>query len=504
MLDFFKFKKITKKIVKKELKILFVGTSATPFAKDSGTADVMASLPLALRNLGQDVRIILPYYQSIDKKYKLETEIKDLKVPTDSEKTPFLVCNVKKYSGEESVPAYFLENEEYYGKRANIHGYSDDQIRWALLCRGVLEFLKHSKWIPDIIVPCNWRTGLIPNYLRTTYKEDPVLSKIASAFSMHCILYQGMQDFKFLQESEKDSGHEPIPDFFNPRLEKLNWLLRGILYSDTMITVSPTHAQEIQTKEYGEGLENLFKEKRNRLFGILNGIDYSYYDPKTSPYVPVNYSSLMVEKKKENKVYLQKHFGLPENENIFLIGMVSRLSEEKGFDLLEKIITPLLKNLALQMVFVGDGEPRYKELIKKKAERYPKKIAYNFEFDTILPHLVFAGSDAFLMPSRSDACGLTQMQAARYGSIPIVRKIGGLADTVKDFLPEKNQGIGFVFEKYDASALLMTITKAYASFGFKDSWKRMIKRAMEKDFSWEKSAKEYLYVFRLTLKYHSS
>lgn len=486
----------------KRLKILFVASEAAPFAKAGGLGDVTFSLPLALRKLGQDARIMIPRYGTIDtKKYKLEMEIEGLKVLTGQPSPcPYLICNVKKYLGGETAPVYFLENEEYYEKRANVYGYSDDCIRWALLCRGVLEFIKHSSWVPDIIVASDWQTGLIPNYLKTTYKKDRVLSKINVVFSINNLQYQGMCDFRFVKESERDSGSESIPDFFSPRLTKLNWMLRGIIYSDIITTVSPTYAQEILLPEYGEGLNKLLNEKRDKIYGILNGIDYEYYNPQNSHHIPVHYSSKTIERKKQNKLHLQKRFGLNQSQNTFVIGMVSRLAEQKGFDLLEKIIEPILKNTNLQFIFCGDGEPRYKEFIKKAAENYPARVGYLLEFDSVLPHLIFAGSDCSLVPSKFEPCGITQMQAMRYGAIPIIRKTGGLTDTVKKFNPEKDEGEGFVFTEYEPFTLFTAIIQAQTCFKFKKTWKRLIKRAMEKNFSWQKSAEEYIRVFRTNLK----
>jgi len=484
----------------KRLKILFVSSEAAPFAKAGGLGDVMFSLPLALRKLGQDARIMIPKYGTINKDYKLETELRGLKVPTDQPgDSPYLICNVKKCLNGETAPTYFLENMEYYEKRANVYGYSDDAIRWALLCRGTLEFIKRSSWIPDLIVASDWQTGLISNYLKTVYQKDSILSKIATIFSIHNLSYQGMCDFKFIKETERDAGRENIPDFFNPRLSKLNWMLRGIMHSDIITTVSPTHAQEILTSEYGEGLDKLLNEKRAKIYGILNGINYNHYNPQTTPSIPVHYSSKTIERRIKNKSRLQKHFGLSQSDDTFLIGMVSRLAEQKGFDLIEKIIDQVFENTSLQFVFLGDGESRYKEFIKNAAQKYPKRIGYFFEFDTVLPHLIFAGSDALLIPSKFEPCGITQMQAMRYGSLPIIRKTGGLADTVKDFCPGKGEGEGFVFEKYEPSALFTAIIRAQTSFKFKREWKKLIKRAMERNFSWEKSAQDYLRIFNVTL-----
>ena len=486
----------------KRLKILFVASEAAPFAKAGGLGDVMYSLPLALKKLGHDARVMIPRYGTIDPaKYNLKMEIEGLKVPTDQPiDYPYLICNVKKYSGRTAVPTYFLENMEYYEKRANVYGYSDDHIRWILLCRGAIEFLKKSSWVPNIIVASDWQTGLIPNYIKTVYHQDPVVSKIPIVFGIHNLRYQGMCDFRFIQESERDSGREPLPDFFNPRLAKLNWMLRGIMYSDSIVVVSPTYAKEILTPKYGEGLDKILAEKQHKIYGILNGIDYNKYDPEKCPNVPVHYTIRTIKRKKENKIHLQKRLGLPQNREIFVVGIVSRFTDQKGFDLLGQIINPLFKNLDFQLAVLGDGDPRYKEMIQKAKEEFSEKIGYFFGFDVALPNLIFAGADAILVPSKFEPCGIVQMQAMKCGCIPIVRKTGGLADTVEDFNPIEEKGNGFVFEDYDPWALFTTIIRAKTTFDFKPLWAKLIKQAMRKDFSWRKSAKKYLEVFYRLLK----
>ncbi len=484
------------------MKILFVASEAAPFAKAGGLGDVMYSLPLALQKLGHDARIMIPRYASINpEEHRLKTEISGLKIPTDQPGDhPYLICNVKKYSDKKAVPAYFLENMEYYEQRANVYGYSDDHIRWALLCRGVLEFIKHNSWVPDIIVAADWQTGLIPNYLKTFYQKDETLSKIAVVFAIHNLSFQGMCDFRFIQESDRDSGRETIPDFFNPRLAQLNWVLRGIIFSDSIVTVSPTYAKEILTPEYGEGLEKILFENQNKIHGILNGIDYERCNPESCAHIPVQYGIKNISRKKENKAHLQKRLGLAQNEDKFVIGIVSRLTEQKGFDLLEPIMDHLFKNMTLQLAVVGDGEARYKEMIQKAKEQFPEKVGHYFNFDADLPYLIFAGADAVIIPSKFEPCGIVQMEAMKFGCIPIVRKTGGLADTVDDFRPKEGEGDGFVFEHFDPWSLFKTIIRAKTVFDFKDAWESLIIRAMKKDFSWKKSAQKYLAVFEEILQ----
>ena len=494
---------------KPKYKILFVAAEAAPFAQVGGLSNAVSSLVKALRKIGQDTRIMMPRYKIIDEEaYPLQMEYEQLRVPTGpsseeaEEESEALICNVKKYEGKNAPPTYFLENMEYYEKRANVYGYADDPVRWALLSRGTLEFLKVSKWVPDIIVACDWQTGFLVNYLATTYKEDPRLSRIASVFSIHNIYHQGMFDHHFVSEIDYDAGRAPIPSFFDPRLLKLNGMRRGIMYATVINTVSPTYAQEILTPEYGEGLEKLLGSRRARLYGILNGIDYNKNNPEKNPYVPVSYSAKRLKDREKNQPFLQRRFSLKLDPEAFIVSIVSRLDEQKGIELIMESAEPLIKNFPkIQMVILGDGDGRYKDFFQKLHKKFPKRVGTHLMFDSALPHLVYSGSDIILVPSRFEPCGLTQMEAMRYGAIPVVRKTGGLADTVEDFQPEKDEGTGFVFEEFNPWALFSSIIRARESFRYKDSWKKLIKRAMEKDFSWDNSAKEYLHLFSIAAEY---
>ncbi len=501
-LDLFKLKEM---LPQRNYKILFVGAEAAPFAKRGGLGDVLFSLPVALRKFGHDARVMIPRYGTIDQeKYQLKMELKGLKVPTgDEPDSPSLICNVKRYKGNGTATTYFLENMEYYEKRANIYGYSDDVVRWALLCKGTLEFLKKSDWVPDIIISADWHTGLLSNYLRTVYKDDPILAGISSIFSIHNISFQGMCDYKFAKEEEKDYGQQTIPDFFSQELYKLNWMRRGIMYADLITTVSPTYSQEILTPEYGEGLDQLLKEKSGRLYGVLNGLDYNFFNPEKDPYIPVNFNSHTIERRKENKLQLQRHFVLPQNPDIFTIGIVSRLTRQKGIDLVMEVTEKLLENIDFQFVVLGDGDVHYKEFFQGIAKKYPDRVGCNLSFDAVLPHLIFSGADVILIPSKFEPCGLTQLQAMRYGAIPIVRKTGGLADTVDNFDPNTGQGNGFVFNNYDPYSLFAAIVRAKMVHKQKAVWKQLVRRVMEKDFSWTKSAKEYCKLFSIAARYRN-
>lgn len=486
------------------LKILFVASEAAPFVKVGGLGEVMHSLPKALRKLGHDARVLVPKYATIDnEKYPLKIELEDVEVES-GDKDPFgiLVSNVLRYDWGDGGVNYFLENMEYYEKRANVYGYGDDAVRWILLSKGALEFVKRSEWKPDIIVASDWQTGFIPNLMHTDYKDDPVLSEISVVFSIHNLKYQGMFDPRFVSEMDFDSGQSKIPDFFDPKAMKLSGMRRGILYADVINTVSPTYAREILTEEFGEGLDKLLNERKSRLFGVLNGIDTESFNPETDKDLAVNYSFKSLQKRPENQAALQKQFGLPVDKDVFIIGMVSRMDQQKGFDLITQMLGPLMENVNFQFIVIGEGSNDYRMFFEDLKNKYPDRVGTHFSFDPRLPRMIFSGADAMLIPSRFEPSGLVQMEAMRYGCIPIVRKVGGLADSVEDYTPEKGEGTGFVFEKYDPFSLTIAVIRARELYRQKKEWEKLMKRVMAKDFSWEKSAKEYIKLFEMAPRFH--
>lgn len=490
-------------------RVLFVGTEAAPFVKAGGLGAVMFALPRALVKLGYDARVMIPRYAGIDlEKFKLEMELEGLAVPTESDgssenQPERLICNVKKYSasvngaGRSPVTAYFLENLEYYEKRSNIYGYSDDAVRWALLSRGVLEFLRHSDWTPQIIVASDWQTGFLCNYLRTEYKDDPRLNKIATVFIIHNLYYQGMFDHKFVAEMDYDDGQSAMPPLFDPRLLKVNGMRRGILHADVISTVSQNYAKEIMTEGYGEFLDGLLRERRSRVYGILNGIDYEEWNPETDQYLAKNYGSDYLDNRLANKAELQSRFGLDQEKNSFLLTIISRFTDQKGLDLLIPIADMLLKELKIQFAVLGQGEGKYMGFFQDLEKRYPGKVGAHLAFDPILPHLMHGGSDSILIPSKFEPAGLVQLEAMRFGNVPIVRKTGGLADTVEDYNPLYSSGTGFLFKDFDSNAMMVAIVRAYENFRHKSLWKTIQKRAMGKDFSWDRSAAEYARIFNV-------
>ena len=494
----------------KGLKVLFIASEVAPFVKVGGLGEVMFSLPRALRSLGHDARVMSPRYLSVDpEKFRLKTVYEGLKIPAGENIDP-LICNVRMYDPSDHpdahspVPTYFLENEEYYEKRANVYGYSDDAVRWALLSLGALEFIRtDNAWRPDIIVASDWQAGLISNYIHTIYKDDPLLKDIAVVFSIHNLAFQGMFDHHFVTEMDYDGGRAEIPSLFDPKLLKLNFMRRAVMFADVINTVSPTYAQEITTEQYGELLHDLLAERRGFLYGILNGIDYTEWNPETDNNLEHKFNARNISIRQGNKAVLQQKFNLPQSEDTFLMSIVSRLADQKGFDLLLESTDSLMQNFDVQLIVLGTGEGKYINFFNELKERYPQKVAVHLSFDPILPRMIYGGADAVLVPSRYEPCGLTQMEAMRYGAVPIVRKTGGLADSVDDFNILKGTGNGFVFENYDKYALFGTIIRAMEVHKHKELWVKIQQEAMGADFSWENSAREYAKIFIKAMEFHS-
>ncbi len=492
----------------KKLKILFVTSEEAPFAKVGGLGEVMFSLPRALKELGHDARVMIPCYGLIDhKKFRLPYVYRDLDVPTSQEGGgKYLRCNVRKFTptreGRAPVTTYFLENQEYYELRSNVYGYGDDSIRYALLSRGALEFLnRHDEWIPDVIVTTDWMTGYLPNFLKAGGRKYARLKSTATLFSIHNLSSQGTVRFhKFLTESERDDGHGPIPDFSSPRMKNINAMKRGILNSDLINTVSPTYAREITTDEFGEGLDGLLRERRDRLFGILNGIDYDTTNPAVDSALAKTFTPTTVDLRVANKRALQRRFGLPETSEVFMVGIISRLVRQKGFSLLPGVIEPFLRVTGAQLIVAGTGDTEIMEFFQKLESDFPQQVRAVLQFDEKLPRLMYAGVDAVLIPSRFEPCGLTQMEAMRFGAVPVARKIGGLADSIEDYSPETGLGTGFLFDEFEAPSLLIALTRACTIWRYKPSWLRMQRQVMERDFSWTRSAGEYVALFRRAME----
>jgi starch synthase len=478
------------------LKVLFISPEVYPYAAIGGLGRVVYFLPKALLRQGVDVRVIVPKYGIIDlEKYPInETVCKGLKVPTGDENVPFLVCNVKTHHLPGGPQVYFLENMEYFEKRANVYAYADDPIRWALLQRGALEFLKNCpEWIPDVIHCNDWQTGLLPQWLKTDYTETD-LANLTSVFTIHNLMFQANFDHKFVSELDYDDGRSQIPGFFAERMVKLNSMRRAILYSDLITTVSENYSREILTADYGEGLDQLLQEVRTKLLGITNGLDYEEFNPATDKNIRFNYDAESTEKRSQNKLELQAEFHLERNLKIPLLGVSYRLTEQKGIDLMMPIMDYLLGDMRVQLVVNGDGDAKFKSYFAEMFNRYPKQVGLNLRFDPLLPRHIFSGADVMLFPSKFEPCGIVQMESMRYGCIPVARAIGGFVDTVED------EVTGFLFRKYDSMAFFATIMRALEALRYPVVWRKLVKNAMKRDFSWDRSAEQYVGAYKRAIE----
>lgn len=456
------------------MRIAFCASEMVPFAKTGGLADVAGALPLALEAAGHEVIVIMPGYKAIQ----------GLRTKVQGSKNDISFAALGK-----NIKVYFIECDKYFGRDGlygdKIGDYPDNLERFSFYCRRALELLKELNFRADIVHAHDWQAGLIPVYLKAAFTGDAFFKSIRSVLTIHNIGYQGLfekQEFPKLGLDWEYFNIEGL-EFY----DRINILKGGIEFCDIITTVSPTYAKEVQTKEFGFGLEGLLSKRRRKLFGILNGLDYSLWDPGHDKALARNYSTQRPEDKQRNKEYLQKLCGLAVAADAPLFGMVTRLVDHKGLD----ILTPAIKNISAmgaQMVILGTGEAKYHSALERIAKKNPASVSLHLKFDDELARRIYAGADLFLMPSRYEPCGLGQMIALRYGAIPLVFSTGGLADTV-------NAENGFVFDKYNKEELLRTVKKALEAFRLKGHWLRLMHRAMRCDFSWEEAAGKYIKLY---------
>lgn len=474
------------------MNILFAASEGVPFIKTGGLADVIGSLPKALKKYGLDVRVMLPKHGGIQESFKEKMTTRQvINVPL-SWRNQYCGIQEMEYDG---VHFYFIDNE-YYFKREGLYGYNDDPERYAFFSKAVLESLPHLGFKPHILHCHDWHTGLVSVFLKAHYGGNPFYSDIKTVFTIHNLHYQGVFSKSILGDI-LGLGDE----YFNiDGLEyygSVNCLKGGLVFSDKLTTVSKTYADEIKYPYFGEGLDGILRKRQCDLTGILNGIDYDEYNPYTDRLIYAVYEN-GAENKKENKIRLQQELGLPQRD-VPLMGMVTRLVDSKGLDLVNCVLNEIL-DMDVQMVVLGTGEKKYEDMFKYYAYRYCDKMSANIRFDNTLAHRIYAASDLFLMPSRFEPCGLGQIIALRYGSLPIVRETGGLKDTVVPYNEYTEEGNGFSFTNYNAHDMLYTIRRAVGFYYDKDKWNRIVKNAMDSNFSWERSAGEYEKLYRSMIK----
>lgn len=479
------------------MKILIAAAEAVPFAKVGGLADVTGALPKALKRMGHDVRVVVPKYLRIqDSRFAIEPML-ELPVPMDSSLERAAVKRA--VTGEQDIPVYFVESERFFG-REGVYGYADDDERFVFFSRTVLEMLPRMGWMPDVLHCNDWHTAIIPNWLRTIYSEDSRYKNVATLFTIHNLAYQGIFGHRVLEIAGIGSFGfvyaDPVGDY------AVDLLGRGLHFADAITTVSEQYAREIQTSEFGQGLETLLSERRDRLFGILNGLDYDELDPAHDRHIASTFDVESLDCRPANKFELQREAKLPLDPEVPLIGMISRLSDAKGFNILAQALDGILHQ-PLQLVILGTGDQQYHELLTAASKQYPN-LSIFLTFNTPLAQKIYAGSDMFLMPSHFEPCGLGQLIAMRYGSVPIVRRTGGLADTVQDFDARNGAGNGFVFERYDAMDLLSAVVRALETFKYRDIWTKLVQDNMRRDFSWTSSAEKYVDVYQRAIELHRS
>jgi starch synthase len=474
------------------LKILLLAAEAVPFAKTGGLADVAGALPKSIHVLGHDIRVAMPRYGRVElDKFELQEVLPPFDVPIHRTTEP---ARILQATIEPEFPVYMVDNARYFD-REGIYMYPDDADRFIFFCRATLEALKLLEWQPDVIHCHDWHTGIVPNWLNTIYKDDPFFAEVATVYTMHNLAYQGIFGYRVLEIA----GLDEWGFMYHPEMADLNEVVdlmaRGIYWADLVSTVSETYAREILTPEYGEQLDPLLRDRRDRLFGILNGIDYNTVNPATDTHLATNYDATSLDQRQGNKLALQREAKLPEEPEIPLIGMISRLTDSKGFDILGDAIDHIL-DLGVQFVLMGTGDQHYHDLFSRMVQRYPQQAAIWMTFNTPLTRRIYAGCDMFLMPSRVEPCGTGQLEAMHYGCVPIVRATGGLADTVQDYDPPTGQGTGFVFQPYDRWALFAAIVRATETFRHRDLWRQIQVSGMRADFSWQRSAVKYVDLYR--------
>ncbi len=471
------------------MNVLFVAAEAAPLIKTGGLADVAGALPAALRDAGHDVRLVLPYYRQLrEKGVQVEGPIAAAFLPVGERAEELRVWRVV----DSVVPTYLLDIPAAF-ERDSIYGDRDDDRRFILFARGVLALMQHlrevTSWQPDVVHTHDWHAALVSNYLRTFYEYT--FGHIATVYTIHNLAYQGATRPEAVNQAGL-SERGLIENSLGAGIGgQFNFMARGIVYSDVVSTVSPTYAQEIMTGEYGERLDGVLRSRRDRVTGILNGIDSVEFDPVTDRHLAANYSADDLTGKRTCKAALQQEMGLEVSTDPPLLGIVSRLVEQKGFDLLDAAIPWLMLQTTAQLVILGSGQPYLQDIMLRHAAAHPGRITVRLGFDAGLAQRIYAGSDGFLMPSRFEPCGLGQMIALRYGSVPIVRATGGLNDTVR----EGWSGNGFVFHPFDARHFIESIERALVAYADPESWALLRERGMRQDNSWTHVAEQYVGVY---------
>ncbi|MFA6908525.1 MAG: glycogen synthase [Patescibacteria group bacterium] len=478
------------------LRIVSVASEVAPYSKTGGLADVAKGLPKALSNLGHDVSIITPWY-SFMKTQGLQTEPVNILTSIVVGKKKFAI-ETRRVPIRHNFYVYFIVIPSLFSNRGRIYGYEDDNLRFLVFNLAALKVIDLLGLKPHIIHSHDWQAGLIPNYLELRRKQYPSLKNTRTVFTIHNLAFQAGVDWWKIDKKHQDDG-KGIPNIVPSKLRAINFTKRAIRHADIINTVSVRYAQEILTPEFGQGLERILQEREEHLYGIINGIDYTVYNPSFDQYIKHKYDWRSSDRKIKNKLLLQKEMGLEQKRDIPMIGVVNRFTEQKGFALIMETIDILLRQ-PLQIVVVGSGRKDYIQFFRHAARKHPKKIALITPFTEEMASKVYAGSDLFLMPSRYEPCGISQLISMRYGSIPIVHETGGLSDTITNYNPHTGKGTGFVFRAYNSGDFLIALGRALETFAHTKSWTHLVMQAMRESYSWELPAKKYLSLYRIAQK----
>lgn len=477
------------------MSILFASAECAPFFKVGGLGDVAYALPKELVRQGTDIRVVLPLYAAMPQHYQNQLEdVVNFSVMVGWRNQ---YCGVKKLQME-GVTYYFIDNH-YYFNRPNVYGYFDDGERFAFFNLAICEFMEKIEFIPDVLHVNDWHTAMVPVLLKDKYHWIEKYHSIKTVLTIHNLQFQGVYNPSVLAELfgiGMNTWHESGLKFY----DSVNYLKGGIEYSDQITTVSPTYAKEIQTPAYGEQLDGVLRENAWKLQGILNGIDYDLNNPETDPLIPVHFTQKDLSGKMKNKLKLQEKLGLPVNESVPLMSMVTRLTSQKGCDLVLENLETILER-SIQVVILGTGDPEIEDAFRYFSEKHPGKLAVRIQFDAGLAQQIYAASDLFLMPSLFEPCGLSQLMALRYGTLPIVHETGGLKDTIIPYNQFTRSGTGFSFSTFSAEVLMQTIDRANALYwDEKETWDSLVQQAMVQDFSWSKSSLLYQKVYEQLMR----
>ena len=469
-------------------KVLYVASEAVPFIKTGGLADVVGSLPKCFPKEHFDVRVVIPKYACMKPQFKDQLRYITHFYLDLNWRQQYVGIFETEYDG---IKFYFIDNEEHFSGDKPYYGMPADLEKFAFFSKAALSILPVIDFRPDIIHCHDWQTGLIPVYLKERFQGSDFYRGIKSVMTIHNLKFQGVYDIKTIKSITGLSDYFFTPDKLESNKDA-NYLKGGLVYADAITTVSNTYAEEIKTPFYGEGLDGLMCARSNSLRGIVNGIDYGEYNPETDTMIAKNYNAKTFRKEKvKNKLALQEELGLEVNPKTMMLGIVSRLTDQKGFDLIAYVMDELCQD-GIQLVVLGTGEEKYENMFRHFAWKYDKKVSANIYYSEALSHKIYAASDAFLMPSLFEPCGLSQLMSLRYGTVPIVRETGGLKDTVQPYNEFEGTGTGFSFTNYNAHEMLGIIRYAeQVYYDRKREWNKIIDRAMAKDYSWNNSAKQY-------------